>query len=398
MNADRKDTQIRPVLNTIPEGRLAVIPLQSVKEIGRKVDEYLVEWRRERVLQGIVNNENGYFRDTYIINADTPRFGSGEAKGRIRESIRADDVYILVDVMNFSVSYRMGSFDNVMGPDDHFQDLKRIIAAVGNKAKRVTVIMPYLYEGRQLLTNGRESLDCASALQELVELGVHNIITFDTHDPRVGNAIPLAGFENFVPTYQFIKNLLRAAPDVSVSSDRLMVVSPDEGGMSRAIYLANVLGVDMGMFFRRRDYTQVVNGENPVVAHEFLGSEVKGKDIIIVDDMISSGRAVLETARLLRKMKAGRIFICATYAIMTGGTAPFDKAYREGIFQYMITTNLVYQSEELLSRPYYVSCDMSKFIALLIDTLNHDCSLSHLLDPVDRINRVLEKHAAGKAV
>ena len=398
MNPDRKDTQIKPVLDTIPEGRLAVVPLRSISEVGRKVDEYLAEWRRERVLTGVVANENGYFRDSYIINTDTPRFGSGEAKGVIRESIRADDVYILVDVMNYGLTYRIGDFDNVMGPDDHFQDLKRIIGAIGNKAIRVTVIMPYLYEGRQLLTYGQESLDCANALQELVAMGVDNIITFDTHDPRVGNAIPLAGFENFVPTYQFIKNLIRAVPDIKVDRDHLMVISPDEAGMSRAIYLANVLKTEMGTFYKKRDYTTIEDGVNPIMSYEFLGSEVEGKDIIIVDDMISSGKAVLKTASLLKKRKAKRIFICATFAILTGGTAPFDKAYKEGDFDLLITTNLVYQPEELLSRKYYVSCDMSKFIALVIDTLNHDCSLSSLLDPVDRITKVLNKHAKGKPV
>lgn len=398
MNPDRKDTQIKPVLDTIPEGRLAVVPLRSISEVGRKVDEYLAEWRRERVLTGVVANENGYFRDSYIINTDTPRFGSGEAKGVIRESIRADDVYILVDVMNYGLTYRIGDFDNVMGPDDHFQDLKRIIGAIGNKAIRVTVIMPYLYEGRQLLTYGQESLDCANALQELVAMGVDNIITFDTHDPRVGNAIPLAGFENFVPTYQFIKNLIRAVPDIKIDRDHLMVISPDEAGMSRAIYLANVLRTEMGTFYKKRDYTTIEDGVNPIMSYEFLGSEVEGKDIIIVDDMISSGKAVLKTASLLKKRKARRIFICATFAILTGGTAPFDKAYKEGDFDLLITTNLVYQPEELLSRKYYVSCDMSKFIALVIDTLNHDCSLSSLLDPVDRITKVLNKHAKGKPV
>lgn len=398
MTMDRKDTQARPAFSTVPDGRLAIIALKSTEEIGKKVDGYLTEWRKKRVEDGIVKDAAGYVRDSFLIKADTPRFGTGEAKGMIRESVRGDDLYIMVDVMNYSNGYKISGFENVMSPDDHFQDLKRVIAAAGKKTKRLNVIMPYLYEGRQIKQNGRESLDCSGALQELVDLGVDNIITFDAHDARVQNAIPLAGFETVSPTYQFIKNILRAAPDLKISSDRLMVISPDEGGMSRAIYLANVLGVDMGMFYKRRDYSTVVSGRNPVLAHEFLGSDVKGKDIIIIDDMISSGDGVLETAALLKKMKAARIFICATFGIFTGGTAPFDTAYKKKLFDFLITTNLVYQPEEFIDKPYYRSCDMSKFIALIIDTLNHDYSLSSLLNPVDRISRVLEKHAKGLKV
>ncbi len=398
MIPDRTDTQLKPVLEMTPDGRLAIIPLKSTKEICRKIDDYLVEWRRERVANGKIVPEDGYVRDSYIIEADTPRFGSGEAKGIIKESIRGDDVYILVDVMNYSITYRMSGFDNIMGPDDHFADLKRVIGAAGHKAKRITVIMPYLYEGRRILQTGRESLDCASALQEMIDLGVENIISFDAHDPRVMNAIPLAGFETVSPTYQFIKNILRAAPDLQIDSEHMMIISPDENGMSRAVYLANVLGLDMGMFYKRRDYTTLVDGKHPVLAHEFLGSEVEGKDIVIIDDMISSGQAVLETCELLKKRKAKRIFICATFAILTGGTQPFDKAYKKGLFDRLITTNLVYQPEELLEKEYYISCDMSKFLALIIDTMNHDASLSGLLNPMDRINKVLEKHKKGEAV
>ncbi len=398
MNPDRRDTQLKPVLDTTPEARLGIIAMKSTLDIGRKVNDFLVEWRKDRVAQGIASPDNGYVRDSFLIEADTPRFGSGEAKGVIRESIRGDDLYILVDVMNYSVTYRMSGFENVMGPDDHFQDLKRIIGAAGHKAHRITVIMPYLYEGRQILQTGRESPDCSSALHELIDLGVENIITFDAHDARVMNAIPLEGFETVSPTYQFIKNVLRAAPDLKIDSRHMMAVSPDEGGMSRAIYLANVLGIDMGMFYKRRDYTTVYHGRNPILSHEFLGPEVEGKDIIIIDDMISSGNAVLETAELLKKRKAGRIFICATFGILTGGTAPFDKAYKRGIFDYLITTNLVYQPEELLGKKYYKSCDMSKFIALIIDTMNHEYSLSGLLNPIDRINKVVEKHARGQKV
>ncbi|MDO4621310.1 MAG: ribose-phosphate pyrophosphokinase, partial [Lachnospiraceae bacterium] len=364
----------------------------------KKVDDYLVQWSKERVEAGEASADNGYSRDSFIIEAKAPRFGSGEAKGQISQSVRGVDLYLMVDVMNYSLTYKMSGYENAMSPDDHFQDLKRIIAAACNKSRRINVIMPYLYEGRQLLQNGRESLDCSSALQEIIDLGIDNIITFDPHDVRVQNAIPYAGFEAVTPTYQFIKNILRAEPDLKVDSSHLMVVSPDEGGMSRAIYLANVLGVDMGMFYKRRNYSTVENGKHPIIAHEFLGSDVEGKDIIIIDDMISSGEGVLETATLLKKKKANRIFICATFGVLTGGTAPFDEAYSKGIFTKLITTNLIYQTEELLSREYYVSCDMSKYLALIIDTLNHDGSLSSLLNPIDRINKVLDKHARGEKI
>ena len=395
MNSDNKDMQDVPVFDTIPEGELALIPLKSMEEIGRKVDEYLVEWRKKRVLHGIMSGSNGYIRDTYLINADTPRFGSGEAKGSIRSSVRGDDLYVMVDVLNYSLTYKMAGFENIMSPDDHFQDLKRVIAAAGKKSRRVNVIMPYLYEGRQIIQHGRESLDCSGALQELVELGVDNIITFDAHDARVQNAIPLAGFETVSPSYQFFKNVLRCAPDLKIDSDHLMIISPDEGGMSRAIYLANVLGIDMGMFYKRRDYTTIVNGINPVLAHEFLGSEVAGKDIIIIDDMVSSGDGVLETAALLKSRNAKRIFICVTFGIFTNGSAVFDAAYKKGIFDKLITTNLIYQPKELLDKPYYRSCDMSKYLALIIDTLNHDSSLSDLLNPMNRIRKVALKHEHG---
>ena len=397
MISDRNDTQAKPVLDTTPEGRLAIVPLKSTMEIGRKIDEYLVEWRKKRVMKGIVSSANGYVRDSFILNAETPRFGSGEAKGHI-ESVRGDDLYLLVDVMNYSITYRLAGYENVMSPDDHYADLKRVIGAAGKKAHRINVIMPYLYEGRQVLPGGRESSDCACMLQELIDLGVTNIITFDSHDPRVYNSIPLESFETISPAYQFIKNVLRCADDIKIDSDHLMIISPDEGGMDRAIYLANVLGVDMGMFYKRRDYTTYVEGTHPILANEFLGSEVEGKDIIIIDDMISSGDKALEAARLLKQRKAGRIFLCATFAILTYGTEPFDSAYREGAFDKLITTNLVYQPQELLEKPYYVSCDMSKFLALIIDTLNHDSSLSSLLNPMDRIKRVITRYENGEKV
>ena len=394
-NADKNEITD---FHSIPEGRLAIIPLKSTKTIGEKVNNYLVDWRRKRVELGYNTADNGYSRDTFILEADTPRFGSGEGKGTIRDSVRGDDIYIMVDVMNYSITYKMNGFENVMSPDDHFADLKRVIAAAGKKARRVNVIMPYLYEGRQIKQNGRESMDCANALQELTELGVANIITFDAHDARVQNAIPMDGFETVSPTYQFIKNILRCADDLKIDNKHLMVVSPDEGGMSRAIYMANVLGVDMGMFFKRYDYTTIINGSNPVIAHEFLGADVEGKDIIIIDDMISSGDGVLETAELLKKKRANRIFICSTFGVFTQGLVPFDSAYKRGIFDYLITTNLIYQPEDLLTRKYYRNCDMSKYIALIIDTLNHDTSLSGLLNPADRINKVLARYENGEKI
>ncbi|MBP3913541.1 MAG: ribose-phosphate pyrophosphokinase [Lachnospiraceae bacterium] len=398
MAFDANKQQLRPAFDTIPEGRLAIIPMSSTREIGKKVNDFLVEWRKERVVQGIISPSNGYVRDSFLLEASTPRFGSGEAKGTIKESVRGYDIYLLVDVLNYSLTYRIGGYENVMSPDDHFQDLKRVISACGRKAHRINVIMPYLYEGRQILPGGRESADCASALQELIDLGVENIITFDAHDSRVQNAIPFENFETVSPSYQFLKNVLRCAPDLELDSDHMMIISPDEGGMSRAIYMANVLGIDMGMFYKRRDYTTLVSGRNPVLAHEFLGSEVSGKDIIILDDMISSGDKVIETCKLLKKKKAKRIFICATFGVMTGGLVPFDNAYKHGWFDKLITTNLIYQPEELLTREYYKSCDMSKFLALIIDTLNHDCSISSLLDPVDRIHKVMAKYRDGQPV
>ena len=376
----------------LPVGRLGIIPHKSCTELGRKVDEYLVSWRTER--QHSYKNHlsfNGYERDTYIIPSQVPRFGSGEAKGFINESVRGDDIYILVDVCNYSLTYSLCGHVNHMSPDDHYQDLKRLIAAVGGKARRITVIMPFLYESRQHKRSGRESLDCALALQELTSMGVENIITFDAHDPRVQNAIPLNGFETLQPAYQFIKNILRHASDMVLDSDHLMVISPDEGGMSRAIYMANNLGVDMGMFYKRRDYSRIVDGRNPIVAHEFLGSNVAGKDMIIVDDMISSGDSMLEVARLLKERNARNIYMCSTFGLFTNGLEKFDRAYEKGYFTKLVTTNLVYQTPELLQKPYYINCDMSKYIALLIDTLNHDTSISSLLDPVERIQKVIRK-------
>ena len=384
-------------LETIPFGSLGIIPLESCKALGDKVNNYLVEWRTEREHE----HEDalafaGYRRDSYILDTKVPRFGSGEAKGVILESVRGNDLYILVDVANYSLTYSLSGHENHMSPDDHYQDLKRIIAAVGGKARRITVIMPFLYESRQHKRTARESLDCALALQELVNMGVDNIITFDAHDPRVQNAIPLHGFETVQPAYQFIKGLLTSMDDLKIDSSNMMVISPDEGGMSRAIYIANVLGLDMGMFYKRRDYTKTVNGRNPIVAHEFLGTSVEGKDMIIIDDMISSGESVLEVAAALKERKANRIFICTTFGLFTNGLEKFDKAYNDGIIDKVLTTNLIYQTPELLSRDWYIDCDMSKYIAYIIDTLNHDTSISDLLNPSEKIQTLVAKYKAGE--
>lgn len=378
---------------TLPVGSLGLIPLEGCKALGQAVDNYLVQWRNNREHPHIGNLALlGYQRDTYILDAKVPRFGSGEAKGIINESVRGDDLFLMVDVGNYSLTYSLCGHTNHMSPDDHYQDLKRVIAAVGGKAKRITVIMPFLYESRQHKRSGRESLDCALALQELVKMGVENIITFDAHDPRVQNAIPLHSFETVQPAYQFIKGLLRTEKNLKIDSDHMMIISPDEGGTNRAVYLANVLGLDIGMFYKRRDYTKIVNGRNPIVAHEFLGSSVEGKDMIIIDDMISSGDSMLEVATELKNRKAGKIFIASTFGLFTNGLEKFDKAYEQGIFDRILTTNLTYQTPELLSKPYYISCDMSKYIALIIDTLNHNGSMSELLDPVERIQRQLKKY------
>lgn len=310
----------------------------------------------------------------------------------INESVRGYDLYLLVDVCNYSLTYSLCGEINHMSPDDHYQDLKRIIAALGGKARRISVIMPFLYESRQHKRSGRESLDCALALRELIGMGVDNIITFDAHDPRVQNAIPLSGFETVQPVYQFIKALLRNVDDLVLDSDHMMIISPDEGAMGRAVYYSNVLGLDMGMFYKRRDYSRIVDGRNPIVAHEFLGSSVEGKDVFIIDDMISSGESMLDVAKELKARKARRIYLAATFGLFTNGMAKFDKAYEDGLFDKVLTTNLVYQTPELLSRDYYVSVDMSKYIALLIDTLNHDASISHLLNPTERINKVVNAY------
>lgn len=384
-------------LETIPVGSLGIIALEGCKSLGEKIDRYLVKWRTERESEHKDSLAfSGYQRSSYLLNAKVPRFGSGEAKGMIMESVRGTDLYLLVDVANYSLTYSLCGHENHMSPDDHYQDLKRIIAAVGGKARRITVIMPFLYESRQHRRTTRESLDCALALQELVSMGVDNIITFDAHDPRVQNAIPLHGFETVQPAYQFVKGLLRHVKDLQIDAEHMMVISPDEGGMSRAIYIANVLGLDMGMFYKRRDYTRIVNGRNPIVAHEFLGSSVEGKDMIIIDDMISSGESVLEVAAGLKQRKAGKIFVFATFGLFTGGLGKFDAAYKDGIINRVLTTNLIYQTPELLEREWYINCDLSKYIAYIIDTLNHDSSISDLLNPNERIQNIVARYKTGE--
>lgn len=386
-------------LENIPVGALGLIPITGCEELGEQVNKFLVKWRKESENQHVGDVVfNGYVRDNYIINTKVPRFGSGEAKGIITESVRGKDLYLMVDVLNYNVTYSLTGNVNHMSPDDHFQNLKRVIAAIGGKSRRINIIMPFLYESRQHKRSGRESLDCALALQELVCMGVDNIITFDAHDPRVQNAIPLNGFETVSPTYQFIKSLLGTVKDLQIDSDHMMAISPDEGGTHRAIYLANVLGLDMGMFYKRRDYTRIVNGRNPIVAHEFLGSSVEGKDVIIIDDMISSGDSIIEVAKELKRRKANRIFAAATFGLFTNGMDRFDKAYEDGLIHGILTTNLIYRTPELLSKPYYIDCDMSKYIAYLIDTLNHDASISDLLDPNERIQRVVTRYKAGERI
>lgn len=380
-------------LTTLPVGRLGLVSLESSRDLGNKVDNWLVQWRKERNYPQMDSFAfEGYQRDSFQVKVQNPRFGSGEGKCVISESVRGDDIYVLLDVCNYSMSYSMGRFTNLMSPDDHFQDLKRVIAAIGGKARRVNVIMPYLYEGRQSKRVGRESLDCANALHELIDMGVENIITFDAHDARIQNATPLHGFETVQPSYQFIKALLRNEEGLRIDNEHFAIISPDEGSMSRAIYLANILGVDMGMYYKRLDYSTFVNGRHPIAAYEFLGSSLKGKDVILVDDMISSGNTVLKISSLLKERGAGRIYICSTFGLFTDGLAKFDEAHKNGVFDKMLTTNLVYQSPELLEKDYYITCDMSKYIALIIDTLNHDMSVSHLLNPVDRIKKCVNTY------
>jgi len=384
--------------NSIPVGDLGIIPLESCSKMGEMVNRYIADWRAER--NQVLKPYGEDLKQSYILKAQCSRFGSGEAKGTILDSIRGKDLYLLVDVTNFSITYSLSGYENHMSPDDHYGDLKRIITAAEGKARRVNVIMPFLYESRQHKRMARESLDCANALQELRRLGVDNIITFDAHDPRVQNAIPNSGFDNIMPHYQFIKTLFMNIPDLVVDSDHMMIVSPDEGAMWRAVYYSNVLGLDMGMFYKRRDYSRVVNGKNPIVAHEFLGASVEGKDVLIIDDMIASGDSMLDVAYQLKQRKARRVIACATFGLFTAGMAKFDKYYEDGIISKVLTTNAIYQKPELFERPYYISVDVSKYIALLIDKINYDHSISGLLDPSVRIRNALnyynKYHTYGK--
>ena len=376
--------------STLPVGRLGLIPLQSCSSLGAKVNDWLVKWRAERQYPGMDSFAfEGYKRDSYIIEAKTPRFGSGEGKCTINESVRGDDIYVMVDVTNYSLSYPIGPYTNLMSPDDHFQDMKRVIAAVGGKARRVNVIMPYLYESRQDKRVGRESLDCANALHELIDMGVENIITFDAHDPRLMNAVPLMSFDNAMPTYQVLKNLLKKNPEISFDKDKFIVVSPDEGAMSRNMYFSSVLGCNLGMFYKRRDYTRVVNGRNPIVAHEYLGDSVEGKTVFVADDIIASGESMLEVATNLKERGAKRIIANATFPLFTSGLEKFDKAVADGILDYVTGTNLTYRMPELLTRDWYVDVDVSKYAAYFVVALNHDMSVSSIIDPIKKIEALL---------
>lgn len=382
------------LLNSMPVAPLKLLPLSSAEKIGRRVNDYLVEFRRS-VTNELVKKDpafHGYMESNYIINAECPRFGTGEAKAHFYESIRGKDLFIIVDVCNHSITYKMNGYTNHMSPDDHYQDLKRVIAACNGKAHRINVIMPFLYEGRQHKRNGRESLDCAYALQELRDMGVANFVTFDAHDPRVQNATPLKGFDNFTPPYQFIRALLGSEEDLLVDKDHLIVISPDEGALDRAIYFATVLGVDTGMFYKRRDYSTIVNGKNPIVAHEFLGDNIDGKDVIIIDDMISSGGSMLDTAKQLKAMNARRVYICCTFGLFTEGLSAFDTAYEKGYFDKVITTNLTYLTPEIYQKPYFIEADMSKFMASIIDFMNHDASLTNAMANTEKIHSILEDY------
>lgn len=382
-----------PNYNTIPVGQLGIVALPGCEELANKIDNYLIRWRFQR------NSEHkdtlafaGYERSTYLINMDFPRFGTGEGKAALNQTVRGYDIYILCDVFNYGVTYKMYGQTVPMSPDEHYANLKRAISAIEGKAKRVSVIMPMLYEGRQHKRSSRESLDCAMMLQELNSMGVENFITFDAHDPRVMNAIPLCGFESISPAYQMIKAAVKNIPDIKIDKDHIMIISPDEGGMSRCIFYSTVLGLELGMFYKRRDYSRIVDGRNPIIAHEFLGDNIEGKDVIIVDDMISSGESMIEVATKLKELKAKRIFIFSAFGLFCNGLDGFDKAFDEGLIDRVFTTNLIYGTPELQKREWYVKVDMSKYLSYIIDTLNHDTSISDLLDPAEKINALLEKN------
>ena len=381
--------------NSIPIGPLKIAALDSCKDFAKKVDDYIVSFRQHDA-EALAQRQSmldfrGYDSKSYLLDFSCPRFGSGEAKCVLKESVRGSDIFAMVDVTNYSLTYQLCGEVNHMSPDNHYQDLKRLIGSCRG-ARRVNVVMPFLYEGRQHKRNRRESLDCALALEELIDMGVSNIITFDAHDPRVQNAIPLHGFDNFTPPYQFIKALLKKEPNMIIDKDHLMAISPDEGAMGRAVYFANNLGIDMGMFYKRRDYSTVVNGKNPIVAHEFLGANIKGKTVIIIDDMISSGESMLDTAKELKDRGAKNVVVCCTFGLFTDGLEKFDDFNSQGYFDYVITTNLNYRSPELLKRSWYIEADMSKFTAAIIYTLNHDVPIGNSLSPTEKIQTLLKKH------
>ena len=384
--------------DSLPVAPLKIAALESIKPFAQKVNDHIVRFRRndteELIRRKADLHYRGYDVDSYLLDCTCSRFGSGEAKAVINESVRGADIFIMVDVTNYSMTYKVSGNINHMSPDDHYQDLKRIIGATAATAHRVNVIMPFLYEGRQHKRTKRESLDCAMALQELVAMGVSNIITFDAHDPRGQNAIPLNGFDNFMPTYQFVKALFKHDQSLIIDKDHLMIISPDEGAMSRAVYLANNMGVDMGMFYKRRDYSRVVNGRNPIVAHEFLGSSVEGKTVLIIDDMISSGESMLDTARELKERKADKVIVCCTFGLFTNGLEKFDQFYEKGYIDYVITTNLNYRPQELFNRPWYIEADMSKYLAAIINSFNHDVSIGRTLSPTEKIQKLIRKRNA----
>ena len=378
--------------NAMPVAPLKLITLQSAADLGSKVNDYLVEYRSS--IHNVYNEDpafQGYSEKNYQLDFSAPRFNSGEGKVVLNETVRGKDLFIIVDVCNHSLTYKMNGYENHMSPDNHYQELKRVIGAAAGKAHRINVIMPFLYEGRQHRRTGRESLDCAFAFEELSEMGVSNFITFDAHDPRIQNAAPLKGFDNFTAHYQFARALLNAEKDLVMDKDHIIVISPDEGALDRAIYFSSVLGADTGMFYKRRDYSTIVNGKNPIVAHEFLGSDLKGKDLIVIDDMISSGDSMLDVAKQLKARGAGRVFVCTTFGLFTDGFAHFDEYYEKGYINKVVTTNLTYLPPEVNDKPYFAIADMSKFIALIIESLNHDKSISNVLNPTDKIHALLEK-------
>ena len=384
---------IKKYVESIPVGPLAIVALSGSKQLGEAVDAYIADWRSQRIeAKESPITFKGYTKDSYLLDVKTPRFGTGEAKCTLGESVRGTDLYIIDDVTNYSIEYTVCGCKNHMSPDDHFADIKRVIAAAAGKARKITVIMPFLYEGRQHRRTSRASMDCAVMLQELVNMGVDNILTFDAHDPRVNNAIPISGFESIMPTYQFIKNLLRNVDDIKLDADHLMVISPDEGAMGRVVYYANVLGINVGMFYKRRDFTTIVDGRNPIVAHEYLGDSVEGKDVLIIDDMISSGDSMLDVAKQLKKRKANRVFVASTFGLFTNGLERFDEAYEQGLIYRIMTTNSIYQSPELLQREWYINVDITKFTATFIDRLNHDASISDLLNPIEKINKKVAEY------